>query len=179
MSGIFNGIIRLRRDNDYNYDRIKNSFIPSNGEVCLIDTSTNGLRAKVGDGVTVFANLPYTDENLISQINGIIVRGYYKDGAFYANSESTIIIEGSIAKLYIDIPHSKIYTYDGVKYESLGGTVPSASASIAGIMKLYNTTGQNIDGTMTQKAITDELDEKIEMQVNAEEELIIFGTDII
>jgi hypothetical protein len=44
-------------------------------------------------------------------------------------------------------------------------------------MKLYSTTGQNTDGTMTQKAITDELDEKVEVTLNIEEELIIFSRD--
>lgn len=33
-------------------------------------------------------------------------------------------------------------------------------------MKLYNTIGQNEDGTMTQKAITDELNEKIEIELD-------------
>ena len=178
MSGLFNGIIRLRRDNDYNYDKIKNTFIPADGEVCLIDTSNNGLRAKVGDGITTFGNLPYSDENLISQINSIIVRGYYKDEVFYANPDYSIVIEGAIYKLYIDIPHSKIYTYDGIKYQALGGYIQNATSDTAGIMKLYNSIGQNIDGTMTQKAISDELDDKIEMKVDVDDELIIFGTDI-
>lgn len=34
-------------------------------------------------------------------------------------------------------------------------SVPAASASTPGIAKLYTTTGQNTDGSMTQKAITD------------------------
>jgi hypothetical protein len=37
--------------------------------------------------------------------------------------------------------------------------IPNASASQAGIMKLYNEHGVNIDGTMTQKAITEGIDE--------------------
>jgi hypothetical protein len=41
-------------------------------------------------------------------------------------------------------------------------------------MKLYSTTGANIDGTMTQKAITDELREKVEVTLNTSEELLIF-----
>ena len=61
MGGIFNGIIRLRRDNDYNYEKIKDIFIPAKGEVCLVDTALRGLRAKVGDGVTKFGELEYAD----------------------------------------------------------------------------------------------------------------------
>ena len=41
-------------------------------------------------------------------------------------------------------------------------------------MKLYDTVGTNTDGTMTQKAITDELDDKVEIQLNKDEELLIF-----
>lgn len=56
--------------------------------------------------------------------------------------------------------------------------MPNASAEIAGAVKLYDTLGQNTDGTMTQKAITDELNEKIEMDVVEEEEMIVFDFDI-
>lgn len=57
-----------------------------------------------------------------------------------------------------------------------GSNIPSASAKIAGVMKLYDTIGSNTDGTMTQKAITDELDDKVEVALNTSEEMIIFTT---
>ena len=79
MNSVFNGIIRLRRDNDFNYDKIKDTFIPANGEVCLVDTARQGLRAKVGDGVTVFSELEYSDAQIRSEVESIIIRGYYKD----------------------------------------------------------------------------------------------------
>ena len=41
-------------------------------------------------------------------------------------------------------------------------------------MKLYSTTGENVDGTMTQKAITDELNTKISASVNLEDETVVF-----
>ena len=50
--------IGLRRDTEANYELVKDSLKPIKGEVCLIDTS-NGLKIKVGDGDTTFANLPY------------------------------------------------------------------------------------------------------------------------
>jgi hypothetical protein len=56
-------------------------------------------------------------------------------------------------------------------------TATTATDTTPGIMKLYSTTGQNTDGTMTQKAITDELEEKVEVTLNIEEELIIFSRD--
>ena len=44
----------------------------------------------------------------------------------------------------------------------------------SGVMKLYTASGENEDGTMTQKAITDELDDKFEISLNLSEETIIF-----
>jgi hypothetical protein len=44
-------------------------------------------------------------------------------------------------------------------------------------MKLYSTIGDNEDGTMTQKAITQELGEKVEVALDIEEELLIFHFD--
>jgi len=43
-------------------------------------------------------------------------------------------------------------------------------------MKLYSTTGQNVDGTMTQKSITDELGLRFKTSVDTDEELLIFTT---
>ena len=36
-----NSIIKLRRDNDYNYEKVKNTFIPARGEPILVDTARN------------------------------------------------------------------------------------------------------------------------------------------
>ena len=52
---ILNATIQLRRDNDYNFERVKNTFIPANGQVVLVDTAQGGLRAKVGDGYSTWA----------------------------------------------------------------------------------------------------------------------------
>jgi len=41
-------------------------------------------------------------------------------------------------------------------------------------MKLYNTTGQNTDGTMTQKVITDQLNTKVGAEYDSSQELLIF-----
>lgn len=175
MSNVFSGIIRLRRDNDYNYNSIKDTFIPANGEVCLVDTALRGLRAKVGDGKTVFSKLEYTDAQLYSAIESVIIRGYYKDGDFYSDSVYSNKITPVSTSLYINITGNNIYGYDGSKYYELSGQTGTASSTNAGVMKLYGSIGQNTDGTMTQKAITDELNEKIEIQIDEESETVIFG----
>lgn len=167
-----NVILRLRRDNDYNYEKIKNSFIPANGEICLVDTARSGLRAVCGDGKTPFGELDF--------MNNLFVKGYVKDGLFYIDSSFSTLCETNTNIIYIDVPTSGMYYYDGITYKELGrGSVPTAMATntTPGIMKLYSTTGQNEDGTMSQKAITDELSEKVEVTLNIEEELVIFSND--
>jgi hypothetical protein len=163
MGQQINAILRLRRDNDFNYAKIADTFIPANGEVCLVDTSADGLRAVCGDGVSTFSNLDFIDN--------LLIRAYFYEGAFYKEAEHLNIIQGSTNKLYIDAIDGEIYHYNGSNYIS---AVPAATAEVAGIMKLYTTTGNNEDGTMTQYAISSALNKKVEVSLDAEnEELII------
>lgn len=171
-------IIALRRDNDYNYKKIENTFIPANGEVCLVDVAGYGLRSKVGDGISTFAQLPYTDEAIFSNINSLIVKGYFYQNKFYTDASHTELIESVIGRIYIDAVSSKLYTYNGINYETQNSGLPNATAETAGAVKLYDQIGQNIDGTMTQRAITNELNEKFEMDVVEEEEMVVFDVDI-
>jgi hypothetical protein len=170
--------IALRRDNDYNYKKIENTFIPANGEVCLVDVAGYGLRSKVGDGFSTFAQLPYTDEAILQNINSLIVKGFFYQGKFYSDANHTELIESVMGRIYIDAISSKLYTYNGINYETQAGSLPNATAETAGAVKLYDQLGQNIDGTMTQRAITNELNEKFEMDVVEEEEMVVFDVDI-
>lgn len=139
-------ILQLRRDNDYNYAKVENTYIPMKGEVCFVDTARNGLRAKVGDGATVWKDLRYADEDIAMNV---IIRGYLSDNQFYSDAELTVLIEASVNKIYIDAGKSIVYVYDGSKYVSITQTVTAATATTAGVMKLYDTLGSNTDGTMT------------------------------
>lgn len=170
--------ITLRRDNDYNYKKIENTFIPINGEVCLVDVAGYGLRAKVGNGINTFAQLPYTDETILQNVNSLIVKGHFYQEKFYSDVNHTKLLEDVVGRIYIDAVSSKLYTYNGINYETPNNSLPNATAEIAGVMKLYNQIGQNVDGTMTQRAITNELNEKFEMDVIEEEEMIVFDTNI-
>lgn len=170
--------IALRRDNDYNYKKIENTFIPANGEVCLVDVAGYGLRTKVGNGVSTFAQLPYADETILQNIYSLIVKGYYYQGQFYTNASHTELLEGVMGRIYIDAISSKLYTYNGINYETQTSSLPNATAETAGAVKLYDQMGQNVDGTMTQRAITNELNEKFEMDVVEDEEMVVFDVDI-
>ena len=159
-----NTIIQLRRDNEFNYPT---TYVPRNGEVLLIDTPTKGLQAKVGNGTSTFTQLDY-------YASDIIVRGYYFEDKFYSDNNHENLITGSNLKIYVDISTSKLYIYNEEQYTIIN-TVPYASSTDAGILKLYDTTGSNTDGTMTQKAITDQLNTKVSVTVEEENELAIFS----
>lgn len=168
---ILNAIIQLRRDNDYNFEKVKNSFIPANGEVVLVDTATDGLRAKVGDGYSTFAQLEYTDADL----RNTVLHGYFYNNIFYKDIAHTVLLKNMINKIYIDDASRRLYFYDGTEYIAIQDNLVTATAQTAGVVKLYGTTGQNTDGTMTQKAITDELDLRYKASIDSNNELLVFS----
>ena len=163
---MINAVLRLRRDNDYNYAKIANSFVPANGEICLVDTVKDGLRAVCGDGVSTFGSLPFVFD--------ILQRGYYHNGAFYSDSDFTVELSASTIKIYIDLSNGQMYYYTGLQYSKIEGNLPVASATQAGILKLYDSTGDNEDGTMSQKAITAALNKKVEVSLDDTGEILIF-----
>ena len=166
-----NAIIQLRRDNDYNFEAVKNTFIPANGEVVLVDTAKDGLRAKVGDGYSTYAQLNFTDADL----RNAVIHGYLNNGQCYQDSNHSIMITPMINKIFIDDSQRKIYFYNGTSYQNIQTTFTNASSIEPGLVKLYATTGQNVDGTMTQKAITDELDLRYKATIDGENELLVFS----
>lgn len=180
---MINAILRLRRDNDYNYAKIKDTFIPANGEICLVDTARNGLRAVCGDGVSTFGQLEYIGETF--------KQAYYDHVTkrFYTNKDLTTEVEKKENVIYLDIDTSQIYFWANDSYHIIESHLPQASETILGVLKLYNSTGDNVDGTMTQKAITEgldnieediedinkELNTKVELSLKEDEELVIFS----
>lgn len=166
-----NAVIQLRRDNDYNFKKVENSFIPANGEVILVDTAKDGLRAKVGDGYSTFAQLQYTDADL----RNTVLHGYFYNDAFYQDAIHSVLMQGMINKIYIDDNQNKLYYFNGQQYIAIHESLVTATAETPGVVKLYNTTGGNVDGTMTQKAITDELDLRYKASIDSDNELLVFS----
>ena len=173
---MINAILRLRRDNDYNYAKIKDTFIPANGEICLVDTSRYGLKAVCGDGVSTFGQLEYIGESFKQAYYDYVTESFYEDK----------LLQKEVSKkedvLYLDIDTSNLYYWTGEVFKLIDFNLPTASETTLGVLKLYNSTGDNIDGTMTQKAITDELedineelDTKVELSLKEDEELVIFS----
>lgn len=161
------GIVQLRRNNDYNYEAIADTFIPANGEICLVDTARDGLRAKCGDGKSTWRELDYIDE--------FIVKGYLNEGKFYRDLSFSQLISGATQKLYIDLTDRTLYYHDEeLGFIGLSQKIQLANSEEPGLVKLYQNTGDKEDGTMTQKAISDELDDKVEIVLKAEEETLVF-----
>ena len=168
---ILNATIQLRRDNDYNFKKVENFFVPANGEVVLVDTARDGLRAKVGDGYSTFAQLQYTDEDL----RNAVIHGYFYNEDFYKDIAHTVLIYRMSNKIYIDTATRKIYYFDGAQYIPIQETFATATSNVPGIVKLYSSTGYNTDGTMTQKAITDEFDLRYKASIDSDNELLVFS----
>lgn len=168
------GQVVLRRDNEFNF---KNTT-PKANEICIVDVAGYGIRVKIGDGSNIFTDLPYIDDYALKSVDNIIIKGYFYQDKFYSDSTHAELLDAVIGRVYIDSISSKLYTYNGTNYEAYKTSLPNATAEIAGVVKLYDTVGQNIDGTMTQRAITDELDDKVEMQVIKADEMLIFDTDL-
>ena len=164
-------VLQLRRDNDFNFDKVKDTFIPANGEVVLVDTAKDGLRAKVGNGYSTYAELNFTDADL----RNAVLHGYLYGGKFYSDVIHSVEITPMINKIYIDDTTRRIYFYNGESYQNIQTTFTTASEVEPGLVRLYSTTGQNTDGTMTQKAITDELDLRYKASINSDDELLIFS----
>ena len=168
---VLNAVIQLRRDNDYNFKKVENSFIPANGEVVLVDTAKDGLRAKVGDGYSTFAQLQYTDTDL----RNTVLHGYLQNNILYQDAMHQVAMQGMINKIYIDDSTRKLFFFDGTNYIKVNEDLVTATATIPGVVRLYGDTGQNVDGTMTQKAITDELDLRYKATVDSNDELLVFS----
>ena len=173
---MINAVLRLRRDNDYNYAKIKDTFVPMNGEICLVDTARHGLRAVCGDGVSTFGQLEYIGESFKQGYYDFVTELFYND----KNLTSKIEPKGNV--IYLDIDTTLIYFHNGDKYVLIEQNLPVASETILGVLKLYDNTGDNIDGTMTQRAITEhiedineELSTKVEVSLKEDEELVIFS----
>lgn len=165
--------VRLWKDTDENFESIKDSLIPLDGEIIIVETANDGIRYKVGNGKSTYAELAFADQTIRDQLSGIVVQGYYHEGQFYTSTVHDIKIVPYSYKLYIDLPNDKLYFYsdDDKTYHSLV-ELPNASSTKAGIMKLYDTTGNNEDGTMTQKSITSEIAKKFAVTAGTDEDLI-------
>lgn len=176
MSKVLSASICLRRDNEFNYDKVKDTFIPLNGEICLVDTAY-GIKAKIGNGFNSYGSLPWIEEQALL---GIVIQGYLKDNEFYLDNNYTIKAEKNSSTIYINRTLNEFLFYDEENdiFISNNISVPLASDTTPGILKLYSTIGENADGTMTQVAITAQLKKKLEISIDKTNEQAILTGEV-
>ena len=165
--------VKLRRDTEAYFESVKDTLVLLKGEVVIVETASNGLRIKVGDGSSTYSQLEFIDENLIGQINNIVVRGYYHNGRFYTDTTYKEAYVGYEYKVYIDRATNDSYSYDdsSKQYYKLIN-IPTATSTQAGIMKLYSDLGSNTDGAVDQNRVTTEINKKFEVSAGDDETLI-------
>lgn len=165
---IFNGIVRLRKDTEANYALVKTTFKPADGELCIVDCNGK-IKFKVGNGTSTFEQLSYVEMG--SETAAEIQSGYYFNNKFYADSTYTTELEKNTHFLYLDKnSNNTIYTYNGTSFDT---SVTNATNVVAGIMKLYQTHGSNVDGSISQKVFTESI-EGIQLAFDsAEEECLV------
>ena len=70
----FNTRIKQKRDTATNWEKIKNSFSPLDGEIIIVDTSAGDTRLKIGrydtskSRLLTYAELPFLDEKLYNTV---------------------------------------------------------------------------------------------------------------
>ena len=158
-----------------NKDKIQNSItqgvIPSES---LIVTNNDNKEAE----------LSYYDEN--GNLKSIV-----KKTAFASKNEALLWIAKydysgvniSIFDAATSDWNSYIVGGDGslnkiAKADEIADELPTASAEVSGITKLYTAKGNNVDGAISQFTFTQEINKKIEMGVDEEKETVIFGYDL-
>lgn len=132
----------------------------------VLDTGEPGFeidtnRLKVGNGKKAWLDLPYinsTEYSLSPDEDSLVI-----------NEDNKLMLYGYNNASINSIPMKN--AEGKIEWKIL----ETGNEDTAGLTKLYTSMGVNEDGTMTQKSITDELNEKIEIELNHDEELLIFS----
>jgi hypothetical protein len=117
----------------------------SNAEKAKLTNIEEGANRTIVDStLSATSTNPVESQAIYTAINS--VSGNYSKAVIAMSIEDNIIT---------------YYTVDGQKHTMEIEEYPLGTPTIEGLTKLYATTGQATDGTMTQKAITDELNKKL------------------
>ena len=69
MEKTFNARIKLKRDTATNWE--SNNPVLLNGEYIIVEMTDGELRAKTGDGVSTYSQLPFNDEAVREMIDNV------------------------------------------------------------------------------------------------------------
>lgn len=142
MAKTLNTRVQSLRDNEANWNG--RDFTPLEGEIVIYNSDEDHVipRLKIGDGDSLLSSLPFTiDQN--ESIIGLSVEG-----------TTITYIKGD----------GSVHTFET---QDTNTTYSLATDESTGLTKLYATTGNATDGTMTQLAIKTELDKKVGVMVDS------------
>lgn len=142
MAKTLNTRVQSLRDNEANWNG--RDFTPLEGEIVIYNSDEDHVipRLKIGDGDSLLSSLPFTiDQN--ESIIGLSVEG-----------TTITYIKGD----------GSVHTFET---QDTNTTYSLATDESTGLTKLYATTGNATDGTMTQLAIKTELDKMVGVMVDS------------
>lgn len=160
----------MSKKNCFNFDITSKNIIPSEfGNTSRDDFLRYQLDNEVAHslevekvGLNYKLRLKTINGKVLSEVyldnteGSIYVLGYYHDGKFYENpawgDPENPEIPGDSSKVFLDQGSLNFYAYINNEFIRF---VPDASEMFPGVVKLYSSPGHNTDGTMTQKSITD------------------------
>lgn len=117
------------------------SLVPLKGEVCIY---SDQRKIKIGDGTTAIGNLAFA--NLTpEEVQQLI------DASKHTHSNKSVL-DATTASFTTEL------------LNKLNG-IATGTSSTSGLTKLYTTTGTATDGTMTQNAITTQLNNKTSVTI--------------
>lgn len=118
---MLNSYLLLKRGTSLELNN-NDSLIPKLGEPVF---ERDTFKLKIGDGETVYKNLPYI--GLLTEIEGElgIVKGIYQNEKFYTPEGDLIVPNDEF--LYIDINTLKIYHHKEEKYQELSAALQTTS----------------------------------------------------
>lgn len=154
MATEFDARIKFKRDTSSNWTSNNPKLL--NGEIILVDTDSGELRAKVGDGVKSYTQLPFSDEvirNLITEHN---VSETAHENMGWITSDSGLPSEPALinADTLGGIPASTYATKEYVDNNGKNFLIQiGIGGSIEGLLDLWNS---SIDNKITTKVHVDE-----------------------
>ena len=141
MSKNINVRIALKRDTSANWTNYNPILL--NGELILVDTAEGQLRAKIGDGIKTYTQLPFTDEALRALITD--VDNNNSAVVVTKNGESRLLDTFNIVKLtqeeYEELKASNtldpdtLYLTEGNSDEGLREVNEGTPSNISGLVK--------------------------------------------
>lgn len=107
-------------------------------------------------------------------LTGVILRDLHLNGTLTATRQVSGSLANATLRGYSAYEIAVQHGFQGTEEEWLESlSVDYANETTYGIMKLYDSSGENTDGTMTQKSITRAISDSIPEKISADEILEI------